>query len=128
MILHPQAKRSLIIGTLLLALAVLLGAFGAHGLKKILTPAMLVTFETGVRYHFYHAFGLLFVGFLQQTLPSINLNVSSYSFLSGIFLFSFNLYLYTLTGIKTFAMIVPVGGILFTLGWIMLSVRLLRLR
>jgi len=126
--LHLQAKRSLILGSLLLSLAVLLGAFGAHGLKKNLTPEMLVIFETGVRYHFYHAFGLLMMGLIQQTLPTTNLNVTTYSFISGIFLFSFNLYLYSLTGIKVFALIVPVGGLLFTLGWLMLSYRILKLR
>lgn len=126
--LHPIAKRSLVLGSALLALAVLIGAFGAHGLKNMVEPEKLVTFETGVRYHFYHAFGLIIVGILQQQFETLRLNVSMYSFLVGILLFSFNCYLYVLTGMKVFAMIVPVGGLLFVLGWIVMTVKVLKLR
>ncbi len=128
MILHPHAKRSLFLGSSVLALAVLIGAFGAHGLKAIVTPEKLITFETGVRYHFYHGIGLMMVGLLQQTLPAIRLNAAAYSFLIGILLFSFNCYFYVLSGAKIFAMIVPVGGLLFVTGWILISVRLLKFR
>lgn len=122
------AKKSLITGFTLLALAVLIGAFGAHGLKNLVTPERLVTFETGVRYHFYHAFGLVLVGFTQLFFPSLKLNVSFYSFLVGILLFSFNCYFYVVSGLKIFAMIVPVGGILFVVGWIILAWKVLKLR
>ena len=126
MILHPQAKRSLVTGSLLLALAVLIGAFGAHGLKSIVTAEKLVTFETGVRYHVYHSLGLLFLGILQILYRTLKLNVSYFAFTFGTLLFSFNCYLYVLTGIKALAMIVPLGGLLFVLGWIYLSVKLLK--
>lgn len=128
MTLHPLAKKSLVLGSALLALAVLIGAFGAHGLKNLVEPEKLVTFETGVRYHFYHAFGILILGVLQQLFQNVRLNLSLYSFFVGILLFSFNCYLYVITGIKTFAMIVPVGGLLYVLGWIVLSVKMLKLR
>ena len=128
MTLHPLAKKSLVLGSALLALAVLIGAFGAHGLKNLVEAEKLVTFETGVRYHFYHAFGILILGALQQLFQNVRLNLSLYSFFVGILLFSFNCYLYVVTGIKTFAMIVPVGGLLFVLGWIVLSVKMLKLR
>lgn len=128
MTLHPLAKRSLVLGSLLLALAVLIGAFGAHGLKSMVDADKLVTFETGVRYHFFHAFGLMILGILQQMFQNLRLNVSMYSFLVGILLFSFNCYFYVLSGMKMFAMIVPVGGVLFVLGWVVLLVRLLKLR
>jgi len=128
MTLHPQAKKALVLGSLLLAVGVLIGAFGAHGLKNMVTPDKLVTFETGVRYHFYHAFGILFLGVVQQILQTQKFNVSLYSFLVGILLFSFNCYLYALTGIKTFAMIVPVGGTLFVLGWIVMMVKFLKIK
>lgn len=128
MTLHPQAKKSLALGSALLALAVLIGAFGAHGLKNLVEAEKLVTFETGVRYHFYHAFGILFLGVIQQLFQNVRLNLSLYSFFVGILLFSFNCYLYVITGIKTFAMIVPIGGLLFVLGWIVLSIKMLRLR
>lgn len=128
MTLHPLAKRSLVLGSSLLAIGVLIGAFGAHGLKNMVEADKLVTFETGVRYHFYHAFGLIIVGMLQQMFQDLRLNVSLYSFFVGILLFSFNCYLYVITGIKAFAMIVPVGGILFVVGWVVMTVKLLKLR
>jgi uncharacterized membrane protein YgdD (TMEM256/DUF423 family) len=128
MIANPIAKRSLIIGAVVLALAVLIGAFGAHGLKAIVTPEKLVTFETGVRYHFYHGFGIILIALCQQLFSDIRLNGALVSFMVGILLFSFNCYFYVLTGIKVFAMIVPVGGLLFVLGWILLAVRASKLR
>lgn len=121
------AKNSIVLGALFLMLAVLIGAFGAHGLKSIVTPEKLVTFETGVRYHFYHGFGILLVGILQQLFPTLNLRVSLYAFAVGIILFSFNCYLYVLSDIKVFAMIVPVGGLMFVLGWLIMGVRALKI-
>lgn len=111
-----------------LSLAVLIGAFGAHGLKAFVTPEKLVTFETGVRYHFFHAFGIVIVAFLQKLFPEMKLSAAFYAFLVGIILFSFNCYFYVLSGIKVFAMIVPVGGLLFAMGWITLFWKSLKLR
>lgn len=128
MTLHPQAKKSLVLGSALLALAVLIGAFGAHGLKNVVTPEKLVTFETGVRYHFYHAFGLLIVGMLQQQFQNMKLTVSHWAFFVGVLLFSFDCYFYVVTDIKTFAMIVPIGGVSFIVGWVALMIGILKLR
>ena len=126
--LRPLTKNTLVFGAFFLALAVLIGAFGAHGLKSMVTPEKLVTFETGVRYHFYHGFGLLLLGILHHNFSSLKIHVSFYAFLVGTLLFSFNCYLYVLTDIKVFAMIVPLGGLMFILGWIYLGVNLLKLR
>lgn len=104
-------------GAFFLFLAVLLGAFGAHGLEKMLTPEKLKTFETGVRYQFYHALALLALGAYDFS-AKIKLPLSL--FIGGIILFSFNCYLYAVTGIKTFAMIVPIGGTLFLVAWLMI--------
>ncbi|WP_408095468.1 DUF423 domain-containing protein [Peredibacter sp. HCB2-198] len=128
MTLHPLAKKSLVIGSAFLCLGVLIGAFGAHGLKNIVAIEKLVTFETGVRYHFYHALGMILIGLIQQTFQTLRLNVSYYAFFAGILLFSFNCYFYVLTDIKTFAMIVPLGGLMFVLGWGALTVQALKLR
>lgn len=128
MTLHPLAKRAFIIGTALLAIGVLIGAFGAHGLKNMVEAEKLVTFETGVRYHFYHAFGILIVGILQQLFQNLRLSASLFSFLVGTLLFSFNCYLYVITGIKTFAMIVPIGGVLFVIGWVALMLKMIKLK
>lgn len=128
MTLHPLAKRALLIGSILLALGVLIGAFGAHGLKNLVDADKLVTFETGVRYHFYHAFAILIVGILQQLFQNTKLQVPVFAFFVGILLFSFNCYLYALTGTKTFAMIVPVGGVMYVVGWVVLALRMAKLR
>lgn len=128
MTFHPLAKKSLITASVLLALSVLIGAFGAHGLKSIVSADKLLTFETGVRYHFYHALGLLMLGLVQQTFQTLNLKVSAWAFLVGTLLFSFNCYFYVLSGMTIFAMIVPVGGVMFVLGWIMMTKEFLKLR
>jgi uncharacterized membrane protein YgdD (TMEM256/DUF423 family) len=128
MTLHPQVRRQIVISAILLALAVLIGAFGAHGLKKIVTPDKLETFETGVRYHFYHGFALLLVALTQGLLPMAKLSFSFYAFLVGILLFSFNCYFYVLSGIKIFALMVPLGGVLFAVAWLALAYRISKLR
>jgi uncharacterized membrane protein YgdD (TMEM256/DUF423 family) len=125
---HPLAKKSFILGTLFLALAVLIGAFGAHGLKNFVEADKLVTFETGVRYQFYHAIGLMLVGVFQQLFSEVKTSAIQNSFLVGILLFSFNCYFYVLSGIKVFALIVPVGGVLFAIGWILFFLQALKLR
>lgn len=115
-----KAKTIIFLAALLLALGVVIGAFGAHGLQKMVEADKLVTFETGVRYHFFHSLGLLAVGIIGLIKPNFKANKSVIFFLAGILLFSFNCYFYVLTGVKTFAMIVPVGGFSFILGWVAL--------
>lgn len=106
-----------LLGCITLLLAVLLGAFGAHGLKNLVEPQYIETYKTGITYQFYHGFGLLFIGILSQLNPQAALNKAATAFIFGIVLFSFNCYLYTLTQVKTFAMVVPIGGVSFVLGW-----------
>lgn len=114
--LNKDARTSLLSGTGLLALGVMIGAFGAHGLKNLVSPEALATFETGIRYHFYHAFGLVLLGLYQLHSPEAH-RFTRWAFVIGILLFSFNCYFYVLSGMKVFAMIVPLGGTLFILGW-----------
>lgn len=128
MTLQPLAKRAWILGTIILGLAVLIGAFGAHGLKSMVSPEKLITFETGVRYQFYHGFGILMLAAFHQLYGVKKMAMTLHSFLAGILLFSFNCYLYVLTDIKAFAMIVPVGGVLFILGWLLFFWSALKLR
>ena len=117
-------KTNLIIGAVLMALAVMLGAFGAHALKAILTPQMLATYNTGVEYHFYHALGLLIIGLTGYHVQSKWLNRAGALLVAGIILFSGSLYLLTLTGIKEIGIITPIGGLSFIAGWICLAVAL----
>lgn len=95
-------------------LAVGLGAFGAHALKTRLTPEMLAIFETGVRYQVYHALALLLLAALRG--PS----KAGWCFTAGIVLFSGSLYLLTLTGVRKWGAVTPIGGVLFLIGWLIL--------
>ena len=103
-------------------LAVVIGAFGAHGLESLLDEKTLKTFHTGVEYQFYHVFALLFVGLLQKNSPSRLLNVAGSLFIIGILVFSGSLYAYVLTGIHQFGMITPIGGLAFIIAWLLLAV------
>jgi uncharacterized membrane protein YgdD (TMEM256/DUF423 family) len=110
------------------ALAVLLGAFGAHLLKQMITPEMLEVYKTGVQYHFYHTLVLLAVGILYRQHPSGILKWSGYLFIAGIVIFSGFLYLLAITGTKALGMIVPIGGITLVAGWICLLVYILKIK
>lgn len=110
-------NKNYIIGGIFLFLAVALGAFGAHGLKEVLTEKTLQTYKTGIQYQFYHGFGILILSIISQQFK-IDLKKSINLFSIGIILFSFNCYLYAITQIKTIAMIIPIGGVFFILGWL----------
>ncbi len=104
------------------ALGVMLGAFGAHALKARLTPDLLDTFETGVRYQMYHAFALLAVAFaLSRYSPSSLLNASGWLFIAGTLIFSGSLYLLAVTGLRWLGAITPLGGVAFIAGWLCLA-------
>jgi uncharacterized membrane protein YgdD (TMEM256/DUF423 family) len=108
-------------GALTGALGVMAGAFGAHGLKAKLTPELLATWSTGAEYHLYHALALLLVGALAGATPTGTLNGAGIALLLGIFLFSGSLYVLAFTGIKTFGIITPFGGLAFIVGWLLLA-------
>lgn len=115
---NPQAKTSLVLSISLLFLAVGLGAFGSHGLEKIATEKAIKTFKTGVTYQYYHAFAIFALGLLQRTMERPQIFASCrWLFLIGIILFSFNCYIYALSGVKVFALIVPLGGLTFLYAW-----------
>ncbi|MEL7833665.1 DUF423 domain-containing protein [Fodinibius sp. Rm-B-1B1-1] len=115
-------KLFLILGSIAMALATALGAFGAHGLKEVLTDEMLDIFETGVRYHFYHAIGLLLLSFAVQFMPNSSLlQWSGWLMIGGILIFSGSLYLLSILGIRWLGAITPVGGLCFIISWILLA-------
>lgn len=125
MIMH---KEFFVTACLLGALAVGLGAFGAHGLKTVLAPQQLVTFETGVRYLFYHVFALLFVALLYQQVPVPLVRAAGWCFLAGMILFCGSLFMLVyvqakgLGGYKWLGPVTPFGGLAFILGWILMAV------
>lgn len=102
-------------------LAVILGAFGAHGLEKLVDAKMLQRFHTGVEYQFYHSLALLFISVLYKQIKNKYVVCAGYAFFLGMVLFSGSLYLYVLTGIKGFALVTPLGGLSFIVGWGLLA-------
>lgn len=109
------------LGSVSAFIAVALGAFAAHGLKSRLEPALLVAFETGVRYQMYHALALLAVAWACTRWPGTAVNASGWLFVAGTVLFSGSLYALSLTGIRWLGAITPVGGIAFLAGWLCLA-------
>jgi uncharacterized membrane protein YgdD (TMEM256/DUF423 family) len=116
----PQtAKLFLILGGINAALVVMLGAFGAHGLKAKLTAEMLAVYQTGVHYHLFHALGLLAVGVVaSQIADSVWLKWSGWLMLVGIILFSGSLYVLSVSGLRWLGMVTPFGGVAFIAAWI----------
>jgi uncharacterized membrane protein YgdD (TMEM256/DUF423 family) len=115
-------KVFIFIGALMGGLGVAIGAFGAHGLKGRLTPDMLAVFETGARYHMYHALAILLTGVLMSRLEGRALVTAGWAFGAGILLFSGSLYALALTGVTTLGAITPLGGVAFLIGWIALAI------
>ena len=113
-------------GAVAAAIAVALGAFGAHGLKSRVTPELLAVFETGARYQMYHALALLAVGWVATRTPGPWINTSGWLFLAGIVVFSGSLYVMTLTGARWLGAITPLGGLSFMLGWVVLAIASLK--
>jgi len=114
-------KLFLMIGALSGAMSVAADAFGSHGLRAKLEPRLLEVFETAARYQMYHALALIAVAWAATRWPGSTINASGWLFVAGTVIFSGSLYAYTLTGTRTFAMITPIGGVCFVLGWILLA-------
>lgn len=104
--------------------AVAIGAFGAHGLKESLSTEMLDVYKTGVLYQLVHSVVLLVL----SLYPAIKSKLPLIFFLLGIILFSFSLYIYSVTGVLAFAMITPVGGICFLIGWLLIIYEVVKIK
>jgi uncharacterized membrane protein YgdD (TMEM256/DUF423 family) len=103
------------------AIAVACGAFGAHALEARLAPEALATFETGARYHFYHALALFGAAGASARWPGRATTAAGWLFLVGTGLFSGSLYLLSLTGVRWLGAITPLGGAAFIAGWLSLA-------
>lgn len=118
-----KQKTTLVTGAIAGALAVAIGAFGAHGLKEILQANQrMETFELAVRYQFYHAFAMLAAGFFMNYLETNKLRWAATCFVIGIILFSGSLYVLSLSGLTVLGAVTPLGGVCFIAGWIFLAV------
>jgi uncharacterized membrane protein YgdD (TMEM256/DUF423 family) len=119
--MNPTAKIFLSLGSISGALAVMIGAFGAHGLKGQLCDQMLAIYKTGVEYHFYHTLALLGIGLLALNYESKLLTASGWSMVAGIIIFSGSLYALSISGVKILGAITPIGGLCFIAGWVLLA-------
>ncbi|MGA8259569.1 MAG: DUF423 domain-containing protein [Arenicellales bacterium] len=125
--MNSTARLLLFLGGANAALAVILGAFGAHVLKARLSPGMLEIYHTAVQYHVFHALGLLAVGFAAAWIPaSALLKWSGWLMLAGIVLFSGSLYLLSLTGQRWLGAVTPFGGVAFIAAWVLFCIAVLR--
>lgn len=123
-------KKTIITAATLIAIAIILGAFGAHGLKKIASVEKVASFETGVRYQFYTAFSLLILG-LNSSKFEFNLKMITNLLLIGTILFSGSIYLLSLqeflgTNLSFLGPITPLGGLLMIISWIVFIFKFLK--
>lgn len=125
-------KNWLAAATLLAGLAVILGAFGAHGLKTLVSPQQVETFKTGVQYQFYHSLAITLAVIVSQFVDSPTVKRSFGLFAVGILLFSGSLYGLTFAevtgsvGLRWLGPVTPLGGIFFVLGWFNLTIGIFR--
>ena len=117
-----QSAFYIVLGALLAALAVGLGAIGDHALKGQLSDQLFDTYRTAVRYQMYHAIGLILVGVLAQQSPSRWFDAAGWLMLCGIILFSGLLYAWLATGRRPFVFLVPAGGVAFIIAWLLTAV------
>jgi uncharacterized membrane protein YgdD (TMEM256/DUF423 family) len=113
-----NSGRTLGTAGILLALAMVLGAFGAHGLKGQLTPDQLHVYETAVMYHFFNALGLLGIGLTLRFVNGPAVRWAAVLILAGIVLFSCSLYALTFGAPRLIGIVTPFGGLILMAGWI----------
>jgi uncharacterized membrane protein YgdD (TMEM256/DUF423 family) len=118
-------QRVFAIGSILAGIAVVLGAFGAHSLEANLSPELLMTFETGVRYQMYHGLGLLGLAWAIGRWPERRLAPAAKLLIVGTLVFSGSLYLLVLTGTRWLGAITPFGGLALIAGWGLAAWRLI---
>lgn len=109
------------LGALNAAIAIAAGAFAAHGLRERLDARALEVFETGARYHMYHAFAIVLVGLVAGASAARGPQIAGWLFQAGIVLFSGSLYALAVTGTKGLGAVTPVGGLAFIAGWLVLA-------
>lgn len=118
-----MARLFLLLGAVSGASGVLLGAFGAHGLRARLGPELMDVWHTAVQYHLWHALALLAVGLLMIQAPGSRwLAAAGWGFAAGMLVFSGSLYLLALTGERSLGAVTPVGGMALIAAWLMVGV------
>jgi len=127
-------RSTFITASILGVLAVILGAFGAHGLRPLISEDSLESYRTAVSYQFYHVFAMLAAGILFHITHDKKFRYASNAFLAGIILFSGSIYLLStrtatgLDGISFLGPVTPLGGLFFILGWILMAIGSFKIR
>ena len=127
MIDSRKSRRMIAAGALFAMLAVIIGAFAAHGLQQVLSAYALELVKTGARYQMYHALGLVLAGVLSMC-PGFSsgwLKFAAGAFGLGIVVFSGSLYILALSGISGWGAVTPFGGVAFIFGWLAMAVAVL---
>jgi uncharacterized membrane protein YgdD (TMEM256/DUF423 family) len=119
--MRAMQRTFLALGAVSGALAVVAGAFGAHGLRGRLSPDLLAVFETAARYHMYHALALIAVAAIATRLPGRGADAAGWLFVAGTLVFSGSLYLLALGGPRWLGAVTPLGGLCFIGGWVALA-------
>ncbi|MEZ4858454.1 MAG: DUF423 domain-containing protein [Flavobacteriaceae bacterium] len=125
-------KKIFFTASILATVTIAIGAFGAHGLKKLVEAQAIETFETGVRYQMYHVFGLFFLGMISGISKNTQIWVFRF-FLFGILFFSGSIYLLALASKLPFSVnflgpITPLGGLMFMMGWLRLGYGIFKIK
>ena len=122
-----MAKIIIAIGTMLSGISVIIGAFGAHKLEPYLKSiGRTETFETAVKYQFYHAISLILIGILIHLFPDAKLlHKASWLMVAGIVVFSGSLYVLCATDIAKWGAVTPIGGVLLIISWILITIAFL---
>ncbi|MEK3916891.1 DUF423 domain-containing protein [Paenibacillus sp. FSL H7-0331] len=117
----------LLLGSLNMLISVILGAFGAHALKKKISAEMSAVYQTGVQYQIAHGLALLGMGIISNDIVKSQLvHTAGWFLFAGIILFSGSLYVLSITGIKKLGAITPIGGLAFIVGWLLLIVAIIQ--
>ena len=125
--MKSAARTFTIIGALSAALAVGMGAFGAHALRQSLTARMLEIYQTAVLYHLVHSLGLLAVAFVCSLKPMARMaRAAGWMMAAGLIMFCGSLYLLALSGEKWLGAVTPMGGIAMLLAWLLLALAVVR--
>lgn len=118
----PTTRLFLVLGAVAMAVAVALGAFGAHALRARVAPEQLAVWHTAVQYHVYHALGLFLVAWVATLLPaSSGVRLAGWLMAAGSLLFAGSLYVLVLTGVRWLGAVTPLGGAAFIAAWVVLA-------
>lgn len=119
--LTQTTKNFLLIASFMMAAAIAIGAFGAHGLKAIVDESLMTIYQTGVQYHFYNTLGLFAIAFVSYLLPNVKrVKIAGYMLFIGTLIFSCSLYLLVLLKASWLGAITPIGGTLMIIAWLLL--------